>query len=233
MKNVPILAALAALMCAGCVQRVDNSKETREGYERSLQDSIEIVKQEIDSCNSQISRLRDQNGVWLRDFSTVANPREVGSYIIYTPFKNKYPLRATGLMARINDSGQYELIATHSGAAFNQIEVSVPSVSISSEIVAQDQALNYRNEGLSTVTFTGEKADSIGKLIADNELNNIKVTYLQGRPVGSWNVPQDYAKMLSYTYLLYSGTSEMQKLERKVPMLHEKINLLRAHMENK
>lgn len=227
------ISGIALLVAAaGCVSRNNSEGEkARADYASSLGDSIAAIEQQIDSCNSTIGVLRDKVAGWLPDFTTVSNPREAGSYVILTSYKNRYPLASTGLLARINDSGQFELVAALSGKAFESITVNGPSVTASSAVVPHDQALNYRTAALTTVSFTGAQADSIGQLIADNELNPLTVTYMQGRPVQSWRIPESDAKMISYTYMLYSSQRELNRLERRVPMLHEKINLLRAHKE--
>lgn len=228
-SSLLILVALAA----GCAKRADNAAEARADYSRSLSDSIAVIETQVDSCENQITELRDQVNGWLPDFTTVTNPREAGSYIILTSARKLYPLTGTGLVARINDSGQFELIAALASKPFDRISVNGPSVTASSETVPNDQALNYRTPALTTVLFSGERADSIGMLIADNELNPITVTYYQGGAVGSWKIPAENAKMISYTYLLYDTQRRLGKAERRLPMLREKINLLRAHRDKR
>lgn len=222
------ITALALASCGG--KKTDDGARGRE-YGRMLGDSIAITQQEIDSCGSQIKILNENTATWLRDFTTVSNPREVGSYMIYTPFKDRYPLRSTGLVARINDTGKFELVAALSRGTFNQIEVRTGDMAIASEVVPNDQALNYRTDALTTVSFTGAKADSIGQLIADNALNDVKVVFLENRIVVSWNMPADYRKMIMATWMLSSVSSEANRLERRVQMLHEKINILRTHKD--
>lgn len=232
LAKIALCALIPAAMLCGCAKKTVNSEKARQDYSRALDDSVSAIKQEIDSCRKQIKILNDQSAIWLRDFTNVSNPREVGSYLIYTSFRNRYPLTQTGLVARINDNGQFELIAALSGGrAFDQINVLGADGGLSSDVVPHDQALNYRSEGLTTVCFTGAKADSIGQLIADNELNPLTVNYLQGRAVSAWKIPNDYAKMLSATYLLYKYRKDATRLERRVPMLEQKVSLIKSHQE--
>lgn len=230
MKKGLILGILA-IMVAGCGGKKIDNKEREEEYSRILGDSISIITQEIDSCDSQIKTLNESTGVWVRDFTTVTNPREVGSYMIYTSFKNRYPLTGTGLVARVNDTGGFELIAALSRGTFDRIVVEANGESISSDVVPHDQALNYRTDALNTVSFTGEKADEIGKLIADNRLNSVKVNFFGKKLMSTWNMPDDYKQMVMATWMLYSSGKEANRLERRVQMLHQKINILRAHRD--
>ena len=229
-----LAVGLSALALTSCAPKNEKGEQAKKDYKESLSDSIEKYKIEIDSCEMQISTLRDKVDQWLRDFTTVANPREAAPYMIMTSAQNLYPLKSTGLLARINDSGQFELIAALSSKPFDRITVVSDSQTSTSDIVPNDQGLNYRTPELTTVSFTGAAADSIGMLIADNELNPVTVTYINGgKPVQSAKLSNEQSKVISYTYLFYSDRSEMQRLERRVPMLHEKINLIRLHQEEK
>lgn len=238
MKKTLLYCAFAVTVC-GCLYSCggkDNtaSKDAQEEYQKSLNDSIDIIKSEIDSCNEQISLLRDTVNVWLRDFRTVAKAREVAPYIIMADAAASYPLNSTGIIARINDSNQFELIAALSGNSFNQISLVAGDQSVVSDKVNKDQALNYEAANLTTVMFTGSAADSIGNFIADNQLNPISLTYLNsGKPIISMKLSEKEKKVISYTYLLYHTTNELHRLENRVPMLNEKINLIRIHQEKK
>lgn len=223
-----------ALMLPGlgaCSGKKDNAEQARADYAQSLQDSVTALKAEIDSCNDNIAMLRERQDVWLRDFTTVANEREAAPYMIYTPFKEKYPPASTSLMARLAENGQFELVAACSGKRFNSITVTAPSVSATSDVVPADQALNYMAGNLNVVMFTGTAADSIGHLIADNQLNDITVTFVNNGPVASWKMPLDYSKMIMATYELYASQRDMNAMERRIPMLSRKIDLLRRHID--
>lgn len=235
--KIPHFAAVAAILTAGivlpaCVKRVDNSEKSRADYVKILDDSIASVQQRIDSCEIEIDILRNEVADRMRDFTTVANPREVGSYIIMTPFASRYPLKSTGIVARIDDNNRFELVAALSGGkAFQQIAVNSQDASAQTGIVPHDQALNYRTGALTTVLFSGEGADAVGSVIADNELNPLTLVFIQSNPVQSWKIPAENARMIAATWLLYDASRKLGELERKVPMLHEKINLLRRHKD--
>lgn len=222
-----------AILLPGCSGEKSKSEsaDASKAYALSLGDSIATLETRIDSCETQISQLSEQVDVWLRDFTTVSNPREVGAYYIYTPCKNLYPLKGTGLAARINDNEQFELIAAYRGSSFDRIMVEAPTEQATSETVPPDQALNYTSGGLTTVLFTSEKADAIGELVADNELNPITVTFMKGGAVGTMRLPGEYAKMISYTWMLYDAKQKLSHTERRLSLLREQVNLLRAHRD--
>lgn len=227
----------AALMCVAiapaCGRKTDGRGEkAKAAYAASLEDSIRAVQQEIDSCKSQIEFLRQDIAGLLPNFTTVSNPREVGSYMILTQWKGRYPLTQTGVVARIDNNNRFELIAANA-KPFDRITVKSPTSAVSSALVPNDQALNYRTATLTTVMFAGDEADAIGRLVADNALNPLSVIFEYGSPVNTWKMPLETSKMISLTYALYRNTRDMQRLERRVPMLHEKINLIRQHKDSK
>ena len=230
-RNIFLVGVAAVLLCS-CAQKRTDTETRQKARQLELGDSIAAITQEIDSCKEQVAILNDKVNGLLPQFETVANPREVGSYTILRTFKNAYPLKQTGLLARINDSQQFELVAALKGGAFDHITVIAPDISVSSDVVPHDQALNYNDGELTTVSFTGEKADEIGQVIADNLINNIRINFHQGsRLVLSWNVPAKFANEIAATYILYNCQKESNRLSRREQMLHEKINILRTHRE--
>lgn len=232
MKKAAILAlATGLIMSGGCAKKNESGKKAAETYQETLKDSIKSLTTEIDSCDMVASSLSDQVNNLLRDFTAVNNSREVEGYTIFNGWEKRYPLKSTGLIARINGGEQLELVAALTGGVFDRISVTADQETLSTAVVPNDQALNYRRDGLTTVMFTGEEADAVARLIADNELNPITVTFLNnGKKTGSWHIPGDYAKMIAMTSMLYSAHKEQNALERKSVLLSEKVKLLRRHL---
>lgn len=222
---------LLLILAGGCVKHKTNSGEAMEAWTKSLDDSIRNVQLEIDSAQNNLDILHHQVGEWLRDFTYVNHQREVEGYTIFNGWQNRYPLTSTGLVARITESEGLELIAALKGGEFDRISVTAGTETLQSDAVPHDQALNYRANGLNTVLFTGGKADSIAQLIADNELNNINVTFIGRGKAGSWSVPAANKKMIAATWMLYSSQREAERLERRIPVLNEKIKILRQTID--
>ncbi len=231
MKKLTILT-LALVVLASCAHKNESGEKAQKIYQNSMEDSVRNIIAEIDSCNDVASSLADKINGLLPEFRAVDNSREVEGYTIFQGWEKRYPLQSTGLVARLSNSRQLELVGVLKGGEFDQIRVNVPSASAVSSVVPFDQALNYRQNGLNTVMFTGKEADEIARLIADNELNPITVSFLkEGKVAGTWKMPNDYAKMVSMTYILYSSNKEMQALTQRSLLLTEKLKLLRRHQE--
>ncbi len=228
-KEILKSAFLICIVVSGGCKSGNSRKDAIKEYAFKLESEGKMTVRGIDSCNNAITSLRELQDAMMPEFTTVTKAREAASYIIYTSFKDNYPPKSTGLIARLADNGQFELIASLTGSKFDQITVQAPNASATSDVVPADQALNYTVDGLTTVLFTGQKADEIGKLIADNELNNIKVVYLNGGIKGSWNIPVDTRNMIMNTYELYFSQREINRLERKAQMLNERLRILRLH----
>ena len=233
MKKLLYTLLIPAALLASCAHNGAKEREKAQNdYKQALADSIESAKLGIDSCENQLQITSDQVNTWMRDFTVVSNPREVESYYIFNGWQNRYPLQSTGLVARISNGETLELIAALKGSTFNSITVESGEHSASSAVVPHDQALNYRREGLNTVMFSGEEANSVAEMIADNELNNITVIFNEnGKVKGKWQMPADYKKMVSATWLLYSARRKQMNLEGTMRMLNAKINILRGHLD--
>lgn len=229
------LAALSAafllLLLPACSGGKGDKGNAKEKYAASLNDSIAQAEKEISECEIRLKQAGDSANVWMRDFTPVKNPREVEGYMIFSGWQNRYPLQSTGMVARINENEQLELIAALAGGRFTSIAVTTPYGTAFSDTVPHDQAMTYKRENLNTVMFSGARADSIARLISDNALNDVRVEFIENGVRGNWTMPGDYKKMVSATWMLYSARRDQIRLEGRIKMLHEKINLLRAHID--
>ncbi len=228
---VPLLsvATLALLLASSCVKRVEKSAKAKEheAWISSLTDSIRNMEDEIKSTENQLDFLHEKIGTLLNSFQYVNNPREVEGYTILSGWKNRYPLTSTGIVARITENEGYEIVAALSGGNFDAIEVSGNGGAATTAVVSHDQALNYRSGGLTTVAFTAGKGDTIGNFVASAP-GTVSLTYLQGgRKVKSISLSEDVKKMLSSTWELYSSQREAETLERQIPLMYKKLQVVR------
>lgn len=226
------LLSLLSLSFASCASGNKDGEKAKADYQQSLQDSIKAIQAEIESANQRLESLRDSIDQSLLNFTTVANPREVGSYIILTSAKKNYPLSATGIAVRLDESGVFQLIVALSGKPFNQIAVSAAGQSIESDVVPRDQGLNYQTDQLTTVMFSGRVTDSIAAFIASTP-DQITLSYRQSREVKSIKLSPNDKELISRTFMLYKQRCQLSLLEHKIPLLHQKINLIRVHLDNK
>lgn len=226
-----IFAALGvALLLSACTGKY-NGEKRHASYAQQLTDSIEAVSREIDSCQNRLDLVHEQISERLGSFTMVNNPREAGPYFIFSDFRDRYPLKTTGVIARINTNGQFELIAALAGGNFESISATSGTDKVFSDTIKNDQALNYRADGLNTVLYAGAGADRVGSFIADNMLNNIKIGFHNPALVRTLEIPTEVKKEVALTYQLYDLQQQAARLELRIPMLHEKIKLLRAHRD--
>lgn len=232
MKNISLFALMLLLLAACNNNKKKNSQEAKNTYATVLKDSVKIAQVEIDSCDARIARLNTKINHMLDNFTVVTNPREVEGYYILRGWEKRYPLSVTGVVARLSLSEQLELIATNTRTSFDAIAVQSGAQSVQTAVVPHDQALNYRLPGLTKVMFSGPEANKVAEFIADNELNNVKIVFLEnGKAKGSIQIPSDQKKEITSTWLLYAARTELKGLELKVPMLHKKIAILQAHID--
>lgn len=231
-RHIFIPLMMSVLICAAsCSLKKPKAEEEREQWISSLTDSITKYKAEIESASAALTDSQTEVGEMITNFEHVSNPREVEGYYIYNGWKNRYPLKQTGIVARITEDERFELIAVLSGDHFNQIMISGAGGEVSTSVVPHDQALNYRAGNLNTVCFYGSAADSVGMYISENMPDKLTVTYLDGGKTGSLTLPADEKEMIAATYQLYAAQKESHKLERDLPMLSKKIDTCRRMLE--
>ncbi len=219
--------ASIALLAGGC-QRRNEAKERiqaqRQQWEESLPDSLKKMERQTDSIRLQLQSLAEEEKRILPSFRYVDNPREVEGYYIAGQWAPSYPLKSTGLVARITKGEKLELIAALAGGAhFDRIRVEANGASAESSAVPHDQALNYRMTNLNTVCFSDSAANSCASLIAANPDTDIRIVFLNGgKATGSFKYPKNSQKVMYETWTLYDTRSRISHDERMLPLLAKK-----------
>ncbi|MDE6551635.1 MAG: hypothetical protein K2K98_01540 [Muribaculaceae bacterium] len=237
-KKIPVITVLIlAIGAAGC-KRKNEAKERveaeREKWEASLPDSLKAVERQTDSIKGELEILNHRFDALVHTFDYVDNPREVEGYYIAGGWKANYPLKSTGLVARLTKGEKLELIAALSGGAhFNRLRVEANGETAETSTVPHDQALNYRMEGLNTVCFSDSAATSCAKLIAESNGGDVKIIYLDGElKTGSLSYPKQSQTLMMATYNLYETMSGIHRDERMIPMLAKKGAIISSKIES-
>ncbi len=227
-KLILISEGICVLIAFGACHRKNEAKERiqaeREKWEASLPDSIKAVERQTDSIKADLQALNNSFDAMVHSFDYVDNPREVEGYYIAGGWKNNYPLKSTGLVARITKSEKLELIAALAGGGhFNQISIQVGDQSAKTSIVPHDQALNYRMAGLNTVCFSDSAANSCAELIAENSDAPINIIYLEdSKQTGKLSYSKENQSLMRSTWNLYEVSSRIAHDERMIPLLAKK-----------
>ena len=237
-KILGITTLVFLVLASGACKRKNEAKERvqaeREKWEASLPDSLKAVERQSDSIKAELQALNNSFDAMVHTFEYVDNPREVEGYYIAGAWKGIYPLKKTGLVARITKNEKLELIAALAGGGhFDRLRVEGNGQTAETSVVRHDQALNYRMEGLNTVCFSDSAATACAKLIAENNGSDIKIIYLEGdRQTGALSYPkQDQSTMMS-TWNLYEVASRISRDERMIPMLAKKGAIISQKIES-
>lgn len=235
---ISIAIAISFIIASGACKRKNEAKERimaeREKWEASLPDSLKAVERQTDSIKAELQALTHSFDAMVHTFDYVENPREVEGYYIAEAWKNNYPLKSTGLVARLTKSEKLELIAALSGGAhFNRLRVEANGASAETSIVPHDQALNYRMSDLNTVCFSDSAANSCAQLIAENNGGDIKIIYLEGdRQTGALSYPKQAQSIMMSTWNLYEVSSRISRDERMIPILAKKGAIINQKIES-
>ena len=230
----PMIPAILLLIAiggptAGC-RKYDGEKAAaqRNEWHESLSDSISAISTRRNTDSLRLVELRESLAERIGSFTQVSNPREVEPYYIQSRFKTRYPLSSTGIAARMTAGEQAEIIAALSGPRFNAIRLSDGNQSVESDVVPADQALNYTARGLTTVSFTGAKADSICMFVADHQATPLTLTYLQdGARAAQITLNTDQKEWIASTWGVCGAHKEARMLEKRMLSDSRKIELLK------
>ena len=229
--NLGSIILITAILC-GCVKiKKSDAEYEREEWIAGFADSIEYYKQRAGNIELRLNDLNSKISSQLDDFEKIRNPREVEGYYLLKSWKNKLPLTSTGLYARINENEKFEMLATLSGAGFNQIGIKDGNEILKSEVVPHDQAFNFRHERYTTVYFYGGKVDTIADYIANNSDKKIALEFLEGKVKKNYIIPDNEKQMIAKTWQLYSSQKEAMSLQKELWICSKKIETFRRIMD--
>lgn len=224
MKRFPLIALLSIMLFAACGgEKRTAAAEAHDAWLMSLNDSIDALRQQAEQANAEITRLHEEVDNILPDFERVDNPRYVEGFTIYKGWSGKYPLTATGMIARVTESGEMELIAALNGGRFKSLVVDAGGDNARTAEVPFDQALNYKAGNLNTVAFTGGKADTVAMTVAMHPDADVMVTFLNGSKVASHKLTGPEKEMIAATWRLTDTYRRARLLERELPLIQQKI----------
>lgn len=229
-----ILISTLLLVVASCSNGSKNPSEISNRHSQwvnSLNDSLTAVRQAseenmqlIESLDSVIIELSSQ-------FSKTANSKLVENYIVKKEFINYDTESQTGLIARITENNEFELIATLKGKNFSAIEITNGSESVKSAIVPYDKALNFRTPTANIVAFKDNKVDSIGRFISENRDKPLKLIFLLGKSKqSSIVIPKNQQEMIALTWNYVDANIRKAKAERLTLLLSEKAKIIETRI---
>lgn len=225
MKRISaILLVSLTLWSCGNKQADHKTADKRAAWIESLRDSVNMLRNQQKAMSDELDSLNSVIDNTLKSFDRIDNPRHVEGFTIYKGWTQRYPLKSTGVVARMPKNGTFELIAALSGGNFQKLRVVAPDGrSAETATVAHDQALNYRAAGLNTVAFTGPEAEAAGAFIAENP--GAKIEFLNPGRSGSHTVSAAEREMIAATLRLTSAIRRTLIIEKTMPILQEKIKI--------
>lgn len=224
MKTLPVIALLSLIFFAACGgEKRTSAADAHDAWLLSLNDSIDTLRRQAEQTNAEITRLHEEVDSLLLGFERVDNPRYVEGFTIYRGWAGKYPLKTTGLVARVLESGELELVAALNGGRFKALSVEAGSDQARTADVPFDQALNYRAGNLNTVAFSGGKTDTVAMTVAMNPDVDVTVTFLDGSKVATHKLTAPEKEMIATTWRLTDAYRRARLLERELPLIQQKI----------
>ncbi len=244
MKHTPIyiLAALGGLwLLGGCSSGGSESAtpSAREAWRATLPDSLKHYEQLQAAAQSRADSLYAIVSAGAESLEVIDDEILVEKYRVAPGWKGYDTTASTGLLLRLLESNDVELVASLKGAPFTSIEVSTAAgESAATEAVAQDGELNYRIGGLSRVAFNGESAERITTFVLAHLSEPLTLTF---RPCGSRITLSEKQKSMFATLgtlwqeqqKLNEALTESQKAYNKAQVFAAEVAKDRAASNNK
>ncbi len=226
---IPILTLAILSGVAGCKKYTgDKAAEDRAKWIESLHDSISNISAQRKADSLRIIQLRSDIDLWLQNFTQVDDPKQVEPYYIHSSFMGSYPLKSTGIAARIKDNQEFELVAALSGSQFDSFRLTSGEFSVTSPTIQPDQALNFTSsDGLTVCAFSGEGIRPIAEFVSLYEPEQIWMEFLRnGQVRSSINLSHPQKRWISETWDMASERQLLDSLERSQILSARKLELL-------
>ena len=223
------LLAVAALCSCSNNEKKSEASQRHDAWVASLNDSLQAARDAINQNTLTMQSLDSTVNTLISGFEQTSNPKLVEQYVVAKGYANYDTSSRTGLIARITESGAFELVATLKSGSFDRIAVSSNGESRESDVVAYDKALNSRIGGTSIVAFKGAKADSIGELIHLNSSGDIVVAFKGGKG-GAAKLDKQQKSMIARTWEYYNTMREIDRLQRQSLLLNEKCKIIETRI---
>ena len=173
---------LGSLLTGGCKSDEKSGEMTpaaREhaAFRASLRDSMNLY-------NSSAASLKSETDTLQKEFEALYSRLEVDDrkeyveiYRVAKGWKNYDTMSGTGLLARILENGNVEVIASSDKGSFSSIELSSEGDRFITEKVPESAGFNYTVGNQSRVTFSGNDALAICNFALSHKDSAIKVIF--------------------------------------------------------
>lgn len=235
MKTIAIkilCLAIVSMSLLACKKlKTSDAEIERTNWIAGFNDSIKYYSDQNKELQEKLEKLNNEISEKLAHFQYIKNPKEVSGYYLMEGWQEKLPMKTTGIYARINENEKLELIATLSGATFNQLAAGVSSPQFYSDVVPHDQAFNFRHEKFNTVYFSSGKADTIAEFISENKSEKLNLYFLQGKTVKDFRIPEKESQMIAGTWNIYKMRQEARNLQKELWINSRKIDTFRRILD--
>ncbi|MDE7024281.1 MAG: hypothetical protein K2O88_00165 [Paramuribaculum sp.] len=159
----------------------------------------------------------------------VDNPIE--PYFVAAEFKDKSPVSAPGLYARITPDGQFYILSSiNKPVNSTSVTISLPDgTSAQSAIVPHDGERNDKQGGAEIITFMQAECDTIGVLATKNPSAKFMLVFNGGKQY-SMPLPDNQLKALATMYEAASLFRNLKVLQIRKTHLEKQLELSRSQI---
>lgn len=208
----------------------------KKGLHLRTLNTEKITINEIISVDSLYKAAESTVNELKSNFVFVKTKDMVEGYTINRKAANNPLINRTGISIRISENDSLYILSLVNGKniGHNQISISGPTGSVSSNVVAYNGSTNYHfKDGTvnnEMVTFRGSKVDSLANYVTENLNSNLKLNFI-GKSTFSIPLSQPEKEIISQTERYSSALLELKKADMQKRYLDNKLQIAKAQAE--
>lgn len=234
-KKSTIAFGLCAALCAGASgcsgegsedggRKMTAAAREHAAMRASLKDSAALYKERAEALQPQIEALSAEFDSLVNNLEVDARPEYVEHYRVAKGWKGYDTMAGTGILARLLENGDVEVVVSSTAAPFSSVTLSSGSESVSTQSVAKGSGLNYTVGKVTRVTFIGADAAALCDFAAAHEGSPLTLS-CRGASSSSFRLSDRQAAMLSLIGRTVAVKKRLDDLEKSYMVAFNKQSL--------
>ncbi len=223
-KKSALSLGLCTVLCAGAAGCGTDSKDAKgdgmtpaarehAAMRASLRDSAALYRQRAEELQPQIEALQAEFDSLSGILELDARPEYVEHYRVAKGWKGYDTMAGTGILARLLENGDIEVVASSASGSFTSVTLSSGGESATTQSVAEGSGLNYTVGNVTRVTFIGADASALCGFAAAHKGSPLKLTY-NGAKTSSVTLTSRQADMLAFIGEIVEVKNRLDQLDK-------------------
>lgn len=187
-----------------------------------LQDSVAIYRAQAEELLPEVESLKKEFDSLNNKLVTDNGTEGIEKYRVLPGWKGYDPMSKSGIIARLLESGDIEIVATSTSGAFSSISLSAGGQSVSTGSVSSGSGLNYTVGNTTRVTFIGKEALNLCNFAKSHSNSTITLNF-KGGSNSSVSLSKSQTEMLATFASILDAESKYEAARKKYMLAYNKM----------